>query len=383
MMNELKALILISGDNFICNLHYAFQDERCIYLVLDLCKGGDLRYNLRNSPSNRFSEERARFYFCQILLALDKCHKHKILHRDVKPENVLMTDSGYVKLSDFGVAKILNNLNECYSTSGTHGYMSPEVYEENHRHGPPADFFSLGITLHEMVCGRRPFESNRLQAFRFGNDDPLRPVFVEKMNHVSESCKDFIVALLNPKEHRRLGTTRGFDEIIRHKWLGSVDLELLQWGVLSPPFVPDIGQNDFKADKGGMEIFKKEFIRMQSSQIPAASEHHRFSEYCFSKLQNTALYNNRTDKINTFITPNVTSSIGNLSVYIKTNSHRVSAVNDNNTEGKMDEGSSDSEIPRDMQVKDMKYHQLSSASLVLSSSEMDDDSGDIHRRVFL
>ena len=91
VMNELKALILLVDDSFICGLHYAFQDDRCIYLVLDLCKGGDLRYNLRISPNNRFTEERARFYFCQILLALDSCHKRKILHRDVKPENILLT----------------------------------------------------------------------------------------------------------------------------------------------------------------------------------------------------------------------------------------------------------------------------------------------------
>ena len=61
--------------------------------------------------------------------------------------------------------------------------------------GPCADYFALGITLHEMICGRRPFESNRLQSFRLNNNDSLRPVFVETTNYVSESCRDFIVAL--------------------------------------------------------------------------------------------------------------------------------------------------------------------------------------------
>ena len=81
VMNELKALILLVDELFICSVHYAFQDDRCVYLVLDLAKFGDLRANLKLSPKNRFTEERARFYVCQILLALDSCHKKNILHR--------------------------------------------------------------------------------------------------------------------------------------------------------------------------------------------------------------------------------------------------------------------------------------------------------------
>jgi hypothetical protein len=97
-----------------------------------------------------------------VLLALTYCHKSNILHRDVKPENILSASSG-VKLSDFGVAKILENVEDCRSTSGTHGYMPPEVYAPGHRHGTAAEWFAVGITLHEMVTGRRPFEAHRLQ----------------------------------------------------------------------------------------------------------------------------------------------------------------------------------------------------------------------------
>ena len=259
--------------------------------------------------------------------------------------------------------------------------MSPEVYEANHRHGPASDYFALGITLHELVCGRRPFDSNRLQAFRFSNDDPLRPVFVEKTNFVSESCKDIIVALLNPKASRRLGSTRGFDEIIRHKWLGSIDWEILSWGVLSPPYLPDVSKvkNDFKNDIVGIETLR----RLQSAQCPQENEHQKFKGYCYSKLQTTIMYNSLTAKANSFITPSIKSPIGNLSVYIETNTHKIKAMNDggNNTEGK-----SSNDSPQEKQIKDMRYHQISSSSMVLSSSEMDDDSGlsgEFHRRVFL
>lgn len=84
-----------------------------------------------------------------------------------------MMESGYVKLTDFGVAKILDDINDCRSTSGTHGYMAPEIYLPLHRQGRASDWFSLGITLYEFLCGRRPFETARLTNFR---DNPYNQV---------------------------------------------------------------------------------------------------------------------------------------------------------------------------------------------------------------
>lgn len=113
-----------------------------------------------------------------------------LAHTDIKPENILLQANGYLLLSDFGVAKILQDVEDCRSTSGTHGYMviifsnsmtlyfhhklicnfwqAPEIYLPHHRHGTAADWFALGVTLHEFVTGRRPFETSKLQAFRNG-----------------------------------------------------------------------------------------------------------------------------------------------------------------------------------------------------------------------
>jgi serine/threonine protein kinase len=91
-------------------------------------------------------------------------HDAGILHRDIKPENLLLDKSGNLKLTDFGVAKFIPS-GECRSTSGTHGYMSPEIYAPGHRHGTPADFFAFGVTLHELVVGSRPFDGMTLKAY--------------------------------------------------------------------------------------------------------------------------------------------------------------------------------------------------------------------------
>lgn len=127
VLAELRSLALLVDAPFIANVHYAFQDASFLYMVIDLAIGGDMRYNLKCAPYYRFSENRARFYIAQLMLAVSACHQASILHRDVKPENILLKENGYIALSDFGVAKILDNVEECRSTSGTHGYMAPEV----------------------------------------------------------------------------------------------------------------------------------------------------------------------------------------------------------------------------------------------------------------
>ncbi|CAM9305673.1 unnamed protein product [Ectocarpus fasciculatus] len=148
--------ILVELDHpFVCNVHYAFQDRRRLFLALDYCAGGDMRYNLSQTADKRFSEEAVRFYAAQLILALEYCHGMRVLHRDVKPENILLLESGYLKLTDFGVARRVSASMECESSSGTHGYMAPEIYAQpRHAHGPPADWFSLGVTLHEFATGR-------------------------------------------------------------------------------------------------------------------------------------------------------------------------------------------------------------------------------------
>jgi serine/threonine protein kinase len=150
---------------FIVNMHYAFQDTSNLYLLMDLLNGGDLRYHI--SRHKRFSEEQTsksimnkiiyllEFFIACILLALDYIHTNNVLHRDLKPENLVLDDRGYVRLTDFGIAKFYQKENSS-ETSGTPGYMSPEVMcAQNHTIA--VDYFALGVIAFEFMFGFRPY----------------------------------------------------------------------------------------------------------------------------------------------------------------------------------------------------------------------------------
>ena len=122
-------------------------------MCFEYCSGGDLRYNLKLQPGTKYPERVAKFFIAQALLAIRSCHHALILHRDLKPENLLVTNTGYLRLTDFGISKPFSSRSQmegCRSTSGTHGYMAPEVYFKKHVHGRSADYFSIGVTLHEV-----------------------------------------------------------------------------------------------------------------------------------------------------------------------------------------------------------------------------------------
>ncbi|VDM99345.1 unnamed protein product [Thelazia callipaeda] len=136
------------------------QDESYMYMVSDLLLGGDLRYHL--NQQGRFAEDRSKLYVCEIALALDYLHKEMIVHRDVKPENILLDDEGHAHLTDFNLATRLAPNTCATSFSGTKPYMAPEVllcslgYLTGYDYR--VDWYSLGICFYEMLMGRRPFD---------------------------------------------------------------------------------------------------------------------------------------------------------------------------------------------------------------------------------
>lgn len=148
---------------FIVNAHHCFQTKSHAYILLDVVLGGDLRYRLKkNGP---IPEEHAKFYCAQTVEALGFLHKKKILHRDIKVENIILNEDGYIKLIDFGIScyvikddnKYCKEDGVCEMTSGTPTCLAPEIFAQGHKHSYSADFFSLGLVLYKLITGKDLF----------------------------------------------------------------------------------------------------------------------------------------------------------------------------------------------------------------------------------
>lgn len=149
---------------FIVNLNYAFQNKDKLFLLLDYCPGGDLSRLLKRE--RRFTEERARLYTAQILLAIQYLHKRDIIYRDLKPDNVVVDADGNALLTDFGLSKegVLDNIS-AKSFCGSVAYLAPEMLKRS-GHGKSVDWYLLGVLLYEMLCGQPPyFCNNKEQLF--------------------------------------------------------------------------------------------------------------------------------------------------------------------------------------------------------------------------
>lgn len=151
-MNELQLLQTLQHE-FIVNIITAFQDRSTLYLAMDFMGGGDLRYHL--CKNRRFSETISKHIAICIIIGLEYIHQNGVIHRDIKPENLVFDGNGYLRITDFGIARIWKPENS-QETSGTPGYMAPEVMCRQN-HGVGVDYYALGIILYECMIGRRPY----------------------------------------------------------------------------------------------------------------------------------------------------------------------------------------------------------------------------------
>lgn len=204
---KLEKEILMQADHpFLVGMHYVFQTEQKIFFVMRFVRGGELFMHLRSAT--RFKEDRAKFYTAQVALAIGHLHQKHIIYRDLKPENILMDEDGYICLTDFGLAKILNENAQAYSFCGTPEYLAPEILNEK-GHAFPVDWWALGILTYEMIVGFPPFytgSNNNAKMYELIKKKPV--YFPDPARHkieMSDECKDFITKLLEKDPERRLG----------------------------------------------------------------------------------------------------------------------------------------------------------------------------------
>ena len=256
-----RDLMVKINSPFVMNIKYAFQDETQLYLVTEFMQGGDMFFHLHEQ--GKFNRERAKFYIIEILLGIEYLHKNNMVYRDLKPENILMDKDGHIKITDFGLSKILDDMNEkVFTLCGTPQYIAPEVvYKRGYDKG--VDWWSLGCVLYEFLIGSLPFHIPRGGKISHRTfEGPIK--FPKGMN---EDDMDLICNLLinNPKQ--RLGNgPKDAEDIKKHPYFKDVDWEKYLKKEIKPPFIPKLkSDTDLKYfDK----VFTDECINTTKENIP-------------------------------------------------------------------------------------------------------------------
>jgi serine/threonine protein kinase len=236
IMSE-KSILQKMQHPFIVNMWGSFHDTRYIYMLLEYIVGGEFFTHLRKA--GRFDNEQSLFYAAQIAAIFEYCHSLNIVYRDLKPENILINADGYVKLTDFGFAKVIEH--RTYTLCGTPEYIAPEVLL-NKGHGKPVDWWTLGILIYEMIVGYPPFV----------DEDPMgiyqkilsgKIVFPKMFD---KNAKALVKKLLTADLGKRFGNLKnGIDDIKQHKWFKDISWEDLLAKKIPATFKPTVkSEND-------------------------------------------------------------------------------------------------------------------------------------------
>ena len=243
-----RAILKDIHYNFISNLYFSFQDKDFLYLIIDYYPGGDLRFYLEQNI--QFNEKQIKFFVANIVLSLRYLRLNNILHRDIKPDNLVFDKKGYLNLTDFGISKKVKNNKIIKDKSGTPGYLSPEVLTGKNQTFS-SDYFSLGIIIYELIFLERPFKGKTKQELAENildneinlTNDQLPNNFINSPN--ADNLVDFINKLLKRKKEKRLGH-KDINEIINHQWLKDINWDNLESKMLleeNIPFIPSPGDN--------------------------------------------------------------------------------------------------------------------------------------------
>lgn len=235
MISE-KTILSNLDHPFIVQFAGTFQDTRYLYMVLEYVIGGEFFTHLRSAQ--KLENNQAKFYAAQVTLIFEYLHSQDFIYRDLKPENLLLDRTGYLKITDFGFAKRVAF--KTYTLCGTPEYIAPEVLL-NKGHGKGVDWWTLGILNFEMLAGQPPFV----------DDDPMeiyQQIVAGKLTFprfIEPKAKSLIKKLLVADLTKRYGCMKGGAlDCKNHKWFKGMSWEALYARTITPPIIPDVKSED-------------------------------------------------------------------------------------------------------------------------------------------
>jgi len=237
VMNE-KNILMMTNSNFIIKLFETFNGTQTLYFLMEPALGGEL-YATYSRKALHGSEKHCRYYTAGVVNAFEHCHERRVIYRDLKPENLLLTEQGHLKLTDMGLAKFC--IGKTFTTCGTPDYFAPELIAST-GHTNAVDWWMLGILIFELMSGHPPFES----AY------PMQ-IYAKVMKGISKvnfpaKCQgavgEVIKALLKKEPSERLPMRPGGVKNLRdHKFYMEApefNWEQLNDGSLAAPYKPTV-----------------------------------------------------------------------------------------------------------------------------------------------
>ncbi|RVE50108.1 hypothetical protein evm_005314 [Chilo suppressalis] len=248
-----KHIMMVCDSPFLCKLYRTYKDNKYVYFLMEPVLGGDVWTILQKQRF--FAENVARFMTACVVEAFEYLHSKNIIYRDLKPENLMLDKHGYIKLVDFGFAKLIAPNSKTWTFAGTPEYVAPEIVL-NKGHDRAVDCWALGVFIHELIVGKPPFRAP-------GNDHMKTYTLILQgidavvfHRRVSNSAKILIRKLCRAVPAERLGYLKnGMGDVKAQKWFLGFDWEGLRERKLKPPLTQPVA-NDW--DLSNFEKYPKD-----------------------------------------------------------------------------------------------------------------------------